>query len=331
MNFESLKNNYKVIVWGFKPKNGYVDNTISYVWESFYNAFVYMGFETYWFPDEEITGFDFSNCIFLVEAYQDNFIPLNKTSVYFVHCAYNPAKYVNNVAKFIDMRYNLNKIDHPNYKYEINKNEIDKLGKSVYYEKSTDKVIRLVNGKVDYNIDDFDKIYMSWATNLMPNQIKEDDIYLERENKVYFLGTLSNDGDYANVNLINEFSQECVRNNIEFIVNNFYNRQLSDDEYVQLCKKSLLGFDLRCKAHVDWGHIPCRIYKNISYGHLGMTNSPEVFNELEGHCVFNSNVSELFYDCMSKKNDYEFIRQSLIYVRDNHTYVNRVQSMLMIL
>ena len=63
--------------------------------------------------------FDFSNCIFIAEAYDDSEIPLNKTSTYFVHCAYNPAKYIGKVGKFIDMRYNLKKIDHPNYVYEL--------------------------------------------------------------------------------------------------------------------------------------------------------------------------------------------------------------------
>jgi len=331
MNLESLKKNYKVIVWGFKPNNGYLENTISYVWESFYNAFKYLGFETYWFADEKIDNFDFSNCIFLVEAYQDKYIPLEKTSIYYVHCAYNPAKYVNNVGKFIDMRYNLNKINHPNYIYEIDKNKLNKLNKGCYYEESTNKIIRLTNGRVDYNIDDFDKLYISWATNLMPNEINEDDIYLERENKIYFLGTLSSDGIYSNIDLINEFANESRKNNIEFIINNFNHNQLSNKDYMALCKKSLLGFDVRCKAHVDWGHTPCRIYKNISYGHLGITNSLEVYKELDGNCIYNPNISELFYDSMNKKNDYDFIRQSLLYVKNHHTYVHRVESMLIIL
>jgi hypothetical protein len=162
----------------------------------------------------------------------------------------------------------------------------------------------------------------------MPNEIDENDIYLKRSNKIYFLGTLSNDGDYANRHLIDQFAKECHKNNIEFVINNFYERQLTDNDYIKLCKESLLGFDLRCKAHIDWGHIPCRLYKNISYGHLGMTNSLEAYNEMDGYCVYNPNPSELFYDCMSRREDYEFIRESLIYVRDNHTYVNRVKSML---
>jgi len=331
MNLELLKENYKVVVWGFKPKDGYVENTISYVWESFFKAFQYLGFETYWFPDERVDNFDFNNCIFLSEAYQDNFIPLNKSSIYFVHCAYNPVKYIGQVGKFIDLRYNLKKINHPNYIYEIEKDKLEKIGKGCYYEPSTNKMVRLKNGRVDYEIDDFDKLYLSWATNLMPNEINEEDVYLERSNKIYFLGTLSKDGDYANKYLIDQFAAEARKNNVEFVINNFYDRQLSDSDYIKLCKESLLGFDVRCKAHVDWGHIPCRLYKNISYGHLGMTNSLESYNELDGYCVYNPNVSELFHDCMAKRKDYDFIREGLLYVKDNHTYVNRVKSMLTVI
>jgi hypothetical protein len=100
----------KIIIWGFYPENGVLQNTISYVWNSFYNAFKYLGYEVYWFPNQKNEDFDFSNCIFIAEAYDDSEIPLNKTSTYFVHCAYNPAKYVGKVGKFIDMRYNLKKI-----------------------------------------------------------------------------------------------------------------------------------------------------------------------------------------------------------------------------
>ena len=294
----------KIIIWGFYPKNGVLQNTISYVWNSFYNAFKYLGYEVYWFPNQKIENFDFSNCIFISEGYDDSEIPLDKTSTYFVHCAYNPEKYVGKVRKFIDMRYNLKKIDHPNYVYELDK-EKTKMDIGCYYEPSTNQVIDFKNGKVSYRIDDFDKIYIGWATNLMPNEINEDDVYYPRSNKVYFLGSLSSDGNYSNIHLIEEFARECRKNGIEFVVNNFSNNQLSEDDYINLCKESLLGFDIRCQADVEWGRISCRLYKNMSYGHLGMTNCYEAYKELDEHCIYNESASQLFYDAMSKKDDFE--------------------------
>ena len=320
----------KIIIWGFYPKNGVLQNTISYVWNSFYNAFKYLGYEVYWFPNQKIDNFDFSNCVFISEGYDDSEIPLDKTSTYFVHCAYNPEKYVGKVRKFIDMRYNLKKIDHPNYVYELDK-ENTKMDIGCYYEPSTNQVIDFKNGKVSYRIDDFDKIYIGWATNLMPNEINEDDVYYPRSNKVYFLGSLSSDGKYANIPLIEEFARECQKNNIEFVVNNFSNNQLSEDDYIDLCKESLLGFDIRCQADVEWGRISCRLYKNMSYGHLGMTNCYEAYKELDEHCIYNESASQLFYDAMSKKDDFEFIKKGVNYIKEHHTYVNRVKSMMKVI
>ena len=320
----------KIVIWGFYPENGVLKNTISYVWNSFYNAFKYLGHDVYWFPNEKIDNFDFSDCIFIAEGYDDSEIPLNKTSTYFVHCAYNPAKYVGNVRKFVDMRYNLKKIDHPNYVYELDK-EKTKMDKGCYYEPSTNQVIDFKNGRVNYRIDDFDKVYIGWATNLMPNEIDKNDVYYPRSNNVYFLGSISNDGRYSNIHLIEEFANECRKNNIEFVLNNFSANQLSEEDYIRLSKESLLGFDIRCQADVEWGRISCRLYKNMSYGHLGMTNCYEAYKELDEYCIYNESASGLFYDAMAKKDDYEFIKKSVNYIKQYHTYVNRVQSLLKVL
>jgi hypothetical protein len=320
----------KIIIWGFYPENGVLKNTISYVWNSFYNAFKYLGHDVYWFPNEKIENFDFSNCIFIAEGYDDSEIPLDKTSTYFVHCAYNPAKYVGNVRKFVDMRYNLKKIDHPNYVYELDK-EKTKMDKGCYYEPSTNQVIDFKNGRVNYRIDDFDKVYIGWATNLMPNEIDENDVYYPRSNNVYFLGSISNDGRYSNIHLIEEFANECRKNNIEFVLNNFSANQLSEEDYIRLSKESLLGFDIRCQADVEWGRISCRLYKNMSYGHLGMTNCYEAYKELDEYCLYKESPAELFYAAMERKDDYEFIKKSVNYIKQYHTYVNRVQSLLKVL
>ena len=95
-----------------------------------------------------------------------------------------------------------------------------------------------------------------------------------------------------------------------------------------MCKESLLGFDIRCQADVEWGRISCRLYKNMSYGHLGMTNCYEAYKELDEHCIYNESASGLFYDAMAKKDDYKFIKDGLNYIKGHHTYVNRVQSLM---
>ena len=62
-----------------------------------------------------------------------------------------------------------------------------------------------------------------------------------------------------------------------------------------------------------------------------MTNSPEVYNELEGYCILQKNTSQLFYDAMEKRTDYKYITNAMKYVQENHTYVNRVKTIMSLL
>lgn len=86
--------------------------------------------------------------------------------------------------------------------------------------------------------------------------------------------------------------------------------------------------DIRGPEHIRNGYVPCRVFKSISWGHLGTTNSEEVYKELEGHCIYQPDTSELFYDAMNKRLDCDYIKESMLYIRDNHTYINRINSIL---
>ena len=94
---------------------------------------------------------------------------------------------------------------------------------------------------------------------------------------------------------------------------------------------SILGVDIRGPEHIKNGYIPCRTFKSISWGHLGTTNSSEVYKEFEGHCLYQEDTAQLFYDAMEKRTDYKFIKDAMKYVQENHTFVNRVQSIMSLL
>lgn len=334
MSMNSLKNQYKIIVWGFKPNSlGLHKNTVGYVWNGFYRGFKALGFETYWFSDDDYDpDLDYSNCIFVAEAWDSNKMPINDSSIYYVHCAYDPSKYIGRVKRFIDMRYNQKYMRNPNYIFDRNKEEDVKLGPCCYFQEKTNQTIRLKNGHVDYDIEDFDKLYISWATDLLPEEMNEDDIYLNRENVIVFLGTLYYD-KYTNIPELNEFAEVCKKNNVNFLVNpySYGPDQISSNDYILNYKRSLFGLDLRGEDNRKTGYIPCRVFKNASYGLLSATNSEEVYKEMEGHCVYNSSVTQMFYDAMEKKFDLEFVKKSFNYVKKNHTYINRCTDMLKIL
>ena len=95
-------------------------------------------------------------------------------------------------------------------------------------------------------------------------------------------------------------------------------------------RRSMLGVDIRGKWHVETRVVTCRVFKNISYGHLGMTNSEQIYEEMDGNMVYNSDCAQLFHDGMKNKDNYDLIRKGMQYVKENHTYINRAQSLLAI-
>jgi hypothetical protein len=316
----------KIVIWGYKSNS----HTHHYTHSAFYKAFQHLEYETYWFDDLDYPeNFNWDDCIFWTEGFADKNIPLNKKSVYFVHVCPDPAKYINaGVKKFIDVRASgIWQKDHV-YDFTLDKTKVKKVGPCCYLQEKKERRVQVLNQYHKYWIQDYDKLYISWATNMLPEEFNFEDIYYPRENKIYFCGNLSDQGVCENYSTFKPFIEECFNNGIEFIHNNPFANPLSQDEVILRTKKSILGIDIRGPEHLRNGYIPCRMFKSISWGHLGTTNSEEVYKESEGHCIYQPNTSQLFYDAMEKRLDYEFIKKSMMYVKENHTFVNRVKSIM---
>ena len=269
--------------------------------------------------------------MFWTEGFADKNIPINKTSTYFVHVCPNPDKYLGKVKRFVDVRYNHLWHNDPTYTYVLDKSKVEKVGPCCYFKKKTNRRVQVLNDHHQYWTDDFDKFYVTWATNLLPDEFDFEDINYPRENKIYFSGNISSHGRCENFSTFKPFMQECAKNDIEFVHNDPFSNPLSNDEVIERTKKSILGVDIRGPEHLRNGYVPCRVFKSISWGHLGTTNSPEVYKELEGHCILQEDTAQLFYDAMEKRTDYKFIKDAMMYVQEKHTYVNRVQSIMSLL
>lgn len=99
-------------------------------------GFKHLGYETYWFHDGDFPkDFDYSNTLFITEGYADTNIPIKDSSIYFVHIARNPEKYIGNVKRFIEIRYLVDAIKDCNYNYVLDKSKCNKISECSYYEK----------------------------------------------------------------------------------------------------------------------------------------------------------------------------------------------------
>jgi hypothetical protein len=317
----------KVIIWG----HPLYSHTHSYVHDAYYKGFKALGYDVYWFHDNDYPkDFDFNNCLFIGEGFADKNIPINETSCYLIMYCPSPMKY-ENAGRYIDIR--MAAVDFKDHiqEYSLDKKSAQKIGPACYFEPKNNNKVYIKNDYVDYEMNDYDKVYISWATNLLPGEFNFDDIYIKRENVIYYSGTISPSGICENRSNFIHFINACNKNGINFIHNDPWSNPLSNEEVINRAHKSILGVDIRGPQHLKQRLLTCRVFKNISYGHLGLTNSEEMYNELEGNCIYNPNTEQLFYDGMENRENYKLITDGMRFVKENHTYINRINSLLSIL
>lgn len=328
----------KVIVWGF-PLHTHTHSYIHYGWVK---GFKHLEYDTHWFDDKNYPkkeDFNYENCLFITEGYADNNIPIIESSIYFVHIARDPEKYINKVKRFIEIRYLVDSIKDCNYNYTLDKSKCEKISECTYYEKLYNNSGIAKHYKNPSNIN-YECIYTCWATDLLPEEIVEENIYVPKEKKIYWFGS----SNHMNTQEIRIFYDECIKNNIPFVVNDPWRNPLPFDLVQQYTMKSFMSPDFRSSGdprkiaigetgtcHKQIGYIACRLLKSISYGHLGITNSKHSYELLEKKVIYNDNESQLFYDALKELNNYDLIKDQMKIVREKHTYINRIQDLLKVL
>lgn len=309
----------KVIIWGYPLYS----HTHSYIHYGYFKAFQYLGYEVHWLDPNQNHNVDFKDSLVITEQFTTRNMPLVDSATYFIHYLGNKDNrhhhYLGQVGRLIDVRYNADCWIDKNYDYHLDRNKVEKISSGSYFEKGS---------------DGYDIMYTTWATDLLPEEINLEDRFLKRERTVYYVGTIGGGKGglfdclkapdyYDTVPYIMPFYEACRENQIDFKSNCPWLNPLDSKTSMDLMKRSYLAPDFRHKAMLDWGYIPCRVMKNISYGQLGITNSKAVYDFFDGMVVYNNDSRQLFYDGVSKMNDYDLVREQMILIKNNHTYVNR--------
>jgi hypothetical protein len=287
----------KVIIWGHKLHS----HTHSYIHYGFYNAFKKLNYDTYWFDNLDNTDdFNFDNCLFITEGQVDANIPINNNSIYILHNC-NGEKY-----KDIKKKFNLQVIT----KSDLERYKFDKIDRCSYYHG--------------------DLLMMCWATDLLPEDINKNIVKvknnsIETKDVLNFVGMPLYPWD--------EVKLWCDNNNITYNSFGGFNKtNVSSERNMELIQESVLAPAIQEPWQVEHGYIPCRIFKNISYGKIGITNNKFV-NEFvfDGKLLYDEDIHKLMDKAIEFKSSPEY-KDTLIklmeLVRDNHTYINRVNSII---
>jgi len=307
----------RIIIWGYKLDTGH---THAYIHYGFYIGAMALGIETHWIDSRD--NFDpalFNDALVITEQYGTKGMPLSSSSTYFIHYLGNrsdnvenpngAAQYLGKVGRFLDFRYNGYGWTDKNYDYVIDKTKALKISEGSRFEKG-------ING--------YDLFYSIFATDILPSEINLTDAYAPRQRTSFFAGTIRSDNEY----LFDPFKKALAENNIEFVHNCPFKNPLSPQEIKKRISESYLVADLRGEVWQRGGYIPCRTLKNISYGHLGVTNSWAVRDMFGEDVAYHEDPYQMVYEGLKKVSNFKLIQRAMLYVKEHHTYVNRVQDII---
>jgi hypothetical protein len=290
--------NKKVVIWGHKLHS----HTHSYIHYAYNKAFTSMGYDVLWLdnvPNQKIPD----GAFVMTEGQVDSHIPLNKTCSYLLHNC-DTEKYDNT-----NINYKILQV----YSHDVLSRPVEKIQECQYYQ------------------SDKKTLYQPWATDLLPHEIDEMTIVDSNSTlspACHWVGSIMH-GEHGNYDELKRFAEAAHESGVQFAVSTGVNHA----EGMQLIRESYLAPAIQGSWQVKNGYIPCRIFKNISYGHMGSTNSDAVYNLLEGKVTYHKDCRELFF---RSANDFSSIsrkqrEEAMNLIKEKHTYINRVHSIMEIM
>lgn len=303
----------KVIIWGLRDSG----HTHSFIHAGFFKAFKHMGYETYWFNSvsEAVEHkVDTLNAFYLFVDLVDQphgpfpLPPLHPSCFYFGH--------------------------HVVDKQKQTILEVVPIENVMWFGIST------LNNKAQYHISDVygydaanDLLFLNWATDLLPHEIQRNiellDAMPASEPTIFHVGSMSNGWAAPYVEFMKHMREYGVGFR-QFGPDSQFGL-VSDEQNQILIKQSFAAPALQFKWQVDVEYIPCRIFKNISYGKMGITNNPGVHRLFGEKTLYSSDLKELAkmtYEFESNPKKSDIIKELMEEVKEKHTYVSRIKMIM---
>jgi hypothetical protein len=169
----------------------------------------------------------------------------------------------------------------------------------------------------------YDSVVFRWGTNLLPYEIeanKPTEVFKKHSGVINYIGC--SEGEWGEV--LRPFGQACWENGILFRPVS----GVSSEEHARLIKESYMAPAINIPYQTQVGYIPCRVFKNISFGHFPVTNNPHVYELFPAIC--NTDVHKLFYDAKTYLPSISLnaLHKLMDEVALNHTYLNKIDALL---
>ncbi|MCL5798058.1 MAG: hypothetical protein M1366_04610 [Patescibacteria group bacterium] len=276
----------KVVIWGLRS----VNNTYRYIQGHFFETLRKLEYPVVWVDDEIKNGVVISNGDLVISAnVGGNNLPIKKEIFYCLH-----------------------NFDSGFYKNISDKRRI---------------VIQVYTNDAEKGCEKWDKVtffdrekqilYQPWGTNLLPGEFYEP-VYRKRSPLAFFIGSIwDNLRHQGNIRKINELKKVLKNNNLTFI----HLQGVPDWWNAFLVRASRIAPAIAGEWQERANYLPCRVFKNVSYGQIAVTNVGKFHDLFKGFTIDGKDIEELIGNALLlKAKDYiELVYEQQKEVK-KHTY-----------
>lgn len=282
----------KVVVWGLPIHT----HTHSYIHHAFVRASHFNGFETHWVENSKESNRILSDgTVVICCGIADDCLELKNGVRYVLH---NSSRSDLRLAKHINLQV---------YTTDVFNRDTEKLNNELTFWENKTRTL-----------------FQPWATDLLPQEIEAigPKDFVET-NEIAWVGTV-NHGEQGNFEELLEYSRLCASAGLAFK----HTQYVSVKDNIRIVRNSRHAPAIQGAWQVEKGYVPCRVFKNFSYGCWAETNSKTV-SELLG-IKFHENIESLYADSENKHKQHSKsdIKEKMNLVADKHTYINRLNSIL---
>jgi hypothetical protein len=322
----------KIIVYGFTKENHY--HTHSHIHEGFARAAKFMRPGSKWIDQSSanLSEEDLTNTLFITEHGPGKNIPIRPDNFYVVH-GLNDNKPARDHFFQTPHRLSWNVYHDYSHVYGTQGNPVN------------DRVIGVpltdcmwIGEEVPLYPNER-HLDFRWATDLLPHEIEankpsgknyEEGKYMAvglNNKRIWYIGTQW----WVNQRELNQFAKACQEDSCDWkVVGAGQNGVISVEENAKLVRESYFAPALSGSHHLTEGYVPCRIFKNISYGMYGVTNNRRAHQVLGNTCIFHPDPYRLYFEARDqlRSRRVEDLWAQMDLVKEKHTYVNRINSIL---
>jgi len=295
----------RIVIWGLRKRW----HTHRFIHKAFYENAKKLGYETIWVEDEKENQKHIQTGDLIISAevigkmisekitFEEYNLPIRGDVFYCLHNFKDVFWEKIDPARLIHLQVYVSHIENTADK---------KWGSATYFDTKTRT------------------LFQPWGTDLLVEEFKKP--IFNKNSFVFWIGSVwNNSANQGNLNEIEELKIVLKQNNLKFLNLRF----IPDWLNIFLIRRSRIAPAIVGKHQIDVNYLPCRMFKNISYGQLGITNVKKFKDILGDSFVEGVSIKELVENALAlSKEEYLAKVKAQQEAIKNYTYKNSIENII---